>query len=597
MKNASINLSIRVVFAVFLILVGVSVTNAQLVNIATDATDPSNLKDHEPSIAVNPLNALEIVVTTFSEGWGPDEPAPVWRSTDGGATWTKIFILPQPDELSTGICDQKPSFDGSGNLHIAILACGVPEPSCFVFRQAGDAGTALTFGERYGDDQPHLDFDIGAGSAFLGRLYSPWLNFTAASARSTVARSTDGGDDVTNAGAGDNSTFRNRTTRVAVARDGKVYIIYKQHELGSPAAGTNFEDSHFRVNRSDDGGVTWDAIGAAGVSVHGDDAVQTWFTNQFGNPDRGKTSRARSSDAWIAVDPGDGDVYAAFCDRDASGFGQIFVARSTDDGETWTNTRVTDGTHHSAFPEIAVAANGAVAVLYIDFDDSGSETIFRHRFARSFNNGSTWSHENLQSMNPGPIANALGRNLWGDYEGLTAHQNTFFGVFTGQSIGRTTLQLDPIFFTRSAVNVTNVCRFRPLLCVIPERLDQGLVVLKCPFENCLVVDPLPKNCLVKFDCPGCSPRGLCPPFYNVFFDGLEDIWTIQVFDPNGKLVRMPQWKTQTGIVISFRAEKRFFEKGKIGDYSLVFRMGRTGKVGQEYRIKTRLEASDKPYKP
>ena len=120
MKNASINLSIRVVFAVFLILVGVSVTNAQLVNIATDATDPSNLKDHEPSIAVNPLNALEIVVTTFSEGWGPDEPAPVWRSTDGGATWTKIFILPQPDELSTGICDQKPSFDGSGNLHIAI---------------------------------------------------------------------------------------------------------------------------------------------------------------------------------------------------------------------------------------------------------------------------------------------------------------------------------------------------------------------------------------------------------------------------------------------------------------------------------------------
>lgn len=596
MKNTSISLSLKVASAVFLILVGSSVSKAQLVDIATDLTDPSNLKDHEPSIAVNPLNPREIVVTTFSEGWGPGELAPIWRSTDGGATWAKIFILPQPDELSRGICDQKPSFDGSGNLHIAILACDVPEPSCLIFRQAGAAGTALTFGERYGDDQPHLDFDIGAGSAFLGRLYSPWLNFTAASARSTVARSTDGGDDVTNVGAGDNSTFRNRTTRVAVARDGKVYIIYKTHQLASPAAGSNFEDSHFRVNRSDDGGVTWDAIGAAGVSVHGADAVQTWFTQQFGNPARGRTSRARSSDAWIAVDPGDGDVYAAFCDRDASGFGQIFVARSTDGGVTWTNTRVTDGTHHSAFPEIAVATNGTVGVLYVDFDDSGRETIFRHRFARSFNNGATWSHENLQSMNPGPIANAVGTSLWGDYEGLTVHGNTFFGVFTGQSIGRTTLQLDPIFFTRTAVRFINICQLRPASCVVPKRFDRNLLVLECPSRDCLVVDPLPQNCLMKFECPGCSPRGLCPPYYNLFFDGLDD-WTITVFDPNGKPVRVPQLKTQTGIVISFRPEKRFFENGKIGGYSLVFRMGRKGKVGQEYRIRTRLEASDKPFKP
>lgn len=595
MKNASMKLSLKVAFVVFLILVGLTVSKAQLIDIATDATDPSNLRDNEPSIAVNPLNPLEIVVTTFSDGWGPDEPGPVWRSTDGGATWTKIFILPQPDENSGGICDQKPSFDSLGNLHVAILACGVAVPRCFVFRQTGAGGTALTFGERYGDDQPHLDFDIGAGSAFLGRLYSPWLNFAPARQRSTVARSTDGGDDVTNVGAGDNSSFSNRTTRVAIARDGKVYIIYKTRE--GAVAGTKFENAHFRVNRSDNGGVTWDAIGAAGVSVHGATAVETWFTENFGNTARGKTSRARSSDGWIAVDPGDGDVYAAFCDRDTSGFGQIFVARSTDDGETWTNTRVTDGTHHSAFPEIAVAANGAVGVLYLDFDDSGKETIFRHRFARSFNNGSTWSDQNLQSINPAPIANALDTVLWRDYDGLTAHENTFYGVFTGESIGRTTLQLDPIFFTRSAFRTRNICQFTPRLCVLPQKLDRNLLVLECPFPDCRVIDPLPKNCLVKFDCPGCSPRGLCPPYYNVFFDGLDDIWKIEVFDPNGNPVRVPQSKTRTGIVISFRPEKRFFENGKIGDYAFVFTMGRKGKVGQEYRINIRLEASDKPFKP
>src|SRR5581483_4303061 len=263
---------------------------------------------------------------------------------------------------------------------------------------------------------------------------------------------------------------------------------YKTRE-GTAGAPANFENAHFRVNRSDDGGVTWSGLGAAGVSVHGAATVQTWFTTAFGNPAKGKVGRARSSDAWIAVDPGDGDVYAAFCQRDASGFGQIYVARSTDQGATWTTHRITDGTHHSAYPEIAVATNGTVGLLYIDFDDAGASTIFRHRFARSFDNGATWSHENLQSMDPGPIATAASGFLWGDYEGLTAVGNTFYGVFTGQSIGRTTLQLDPIFFRRNAWRRPfNLCDRFPWICVSPLALEPNLIKLHCPLPGCRVID-------------------------------------------------------------------------------------------------------------
>jgi hypothetical protein len=111
---------------------------------------------------------------------------------------------------------------------------------------------------------------------------------------------------------------------------------------------------------------------------------------------------------------------------------------------------VTDGTHHSAYPEVAVASNGAVGVLYVDFDDSGARTVFRHRFARSFDDGASWGDQILQSMDPGPLANAVSGFLWGDYEGLTAHGETFYGVFTGESVGRATRQLDPIFFKESA---------------------------------------------------------------------------------------------------------------------------------------------------
>ena len=133
--------------------------------------------------------------------------------------------------------------------------------------------------------------------------------------------------------------------------------------------------------------------------------------------------------------------------------GQIFVARSTDQGVTWTSTRVTDGTQHSAYPEIAVAANGTIGVLYIDFVDNGVVTQFRHRFARSFDNGATWNDQILQSMNPAGLAGAASGFLWGDYEGLTALGNTFYGVYTGQATGRTTAQLDPIFFRDSAFAV------------------------------------------------------------------------------------------------------------------------------------------------
>src|SRR5437763_10446964 len=76
---------------------GADMVHAQtLVNVATDQTDPRDLTDAEPSIAVNPLNPLDIAIVTFSEPWEAQAGAPVWRSLDGGATWTKTRIIPRP---------------------------------------------------------------------------------------------------------------------------------------------------------------------------------------------------------------------------------------------------------------------------------------------------------------------------------------------------------------------------------------------------------------------------------------------------------------------------------------------------------------------
>jgi hypothetical protein len=73
--------------------------------------------------------------------------APVWRSDDGGATWRKVFQIPQPAPNLSGPGDQKISFDEAGNLYIAEL--GSPPRTNFVFRQTGAPDAPLTVGAAY----------------------------------------------------------------------------------------------------------------------------------------------------------------------------------------------------------------------------------------------------------------------------------------------------------------------------------------------------------------------------------------------------------------------------------------------------------------
>jgi hypothetical protein len=49
------------------------------------------------------------------------------------------------------------------------------------------------------------------------------------------------------------------------------------------------------------------------------------------------------------------------------------------------------------------------------------------------------------------------------------------------------------------------CQRAPWLCDFKPNLIMGAIELQCPIQGCVVVDLLPRNCLVKYDCPGC-PR-------------------------------------------------------------------------------------------
>src|SRR6266540_106665 len=78
---------------------GTSINVIRVIDAVVNNTDASlkttdTQNDGETSIAVNPQNPDEIVMSAFSGGWGAN--APIWHSTDGGQTWTKRFTVPVP---------------------------------------------------------------------------------------------------------------------------------------------------------------------------------------------------------------------------------------------------------------------------------------------------------------------------------------------------------------------------------------------------------------------------------------------------------------------------------------------------------------------
>lgn len=426
------------------------------VDIARDDTDKDNEDDAEPSIAVNPLDPKMIRIVTFSGKWRVRKPkkinATVWVTNDGGlspASWSKEEILPSPDEHSTKRGDQKIVFDASGTLHLVELAKGKLTPRCYFYEPG--SSTDFVFGSAFGNDQPQI-----ASRDTEPKILAAWVDIfkTRLKNRSfvTVATNTNKGVELQDIPVGPYKVDC-RTTRIAVAPSGDTYVIYKVHNAS--VFGTPFDNAVFFVAHSKDG-VTWVP---PGVPIHKGDAI-TWFTDRWGDDQNGgKVGRAMSSDAWIATNPKTGEVWAVYCNA-VNKIGQIWATHSANNGADWAPpVQVTDGSRNSAFPEVAVAENGAIAVLYIDYDNSGARTVYTHRIARSFTSGLTWSDTKLQDLTTqglksgpnGKDDGGVDTFLWGDYEGLTAVGDTFYGVFCGKSdTTRSVPQFDPIFFKMSA---------------------------------------------------------------------------------------------------------------------------------------------------
>lgn len=438
-------------------------------------TDP-NLRntelfgDGETSVAVNPVDPNEIVVTGFSGCWSNcgTTNAPLFHSLDGGQTWTKRFTIPPPPGLAAAgcPCDQTFDFDRQGNLFGSFLIGGgnivsgsTDDPAdASRWRWNGSPAQVTDISGTSQPDQNWLIVNRNPTNAAVDNVYVAYDDFATNPVNTRVSVSSNAAPPnfTVDNDAGDASVSSGTNPGLRMAGDpstGRVYVMYQQ---GNQTGIT------WRLNRSTDGGATWGLNGdpngivvGSGPSRQGNNSAMKF----------GSVNALIGGVDHLAVDPRNGDVLVVFgtaaTPATASG-NNLFVRRITNNPDTTVTpqapTQITP-TENAALPSIAVTSDGTVGVFYYTFDgnDGSGFPTFSTHFARSVNGGA-FTTLLLQSFTSPVKDNGDSRQrIFGDYNQTKAFGQFFYGVYTGggEQFGHpntvnSTAELDPIFFSVSS---------------------------------------------------------------------------------------------------------------------------------------------------
>jgi hypothetical protein len=441
-----------------------------VVNMIPKTSSGETSKDTEPSLAVNPLNPLQIVATAFTpDPAGTAGIAPIYLSADGGLTWTLYSIMAVPtSNLCPPTCDVTLRFgDVSGVLYLTWLS--------------GDSGTLainlnVTRLQPFPPPPPSPTIlQTTVGNLFTGLVDQP---FTRASTALTGAatgkdRVYVGANDTivatSNGGTGDTASFDQsldaataaapagfgafipldaRTTcnqdgpqiRPAIHPSGRIYAAF--YRWTSNCGSTSPITTDVVVIRDDNWGTgtapyraLTDSDTLAGKRVI-TGVVLPKFNTTLG------TERVAGS-LSIAVDPNDNQkVWIVWADCNGATTATcttanytLHVRASSDGGATWGNDLKTVAL--ATNPALAVNTQSGVGLLYQKWVAAGTcsgnatgLTGCWETHLETTNDGATWSNLTLANTPQGPSG---GNFALGDYDYLMAVGKDFYGIFSADN--------------------------------------------------------------------------------------------------------------------------------------------------------------------
>jgi hypothetical protein len=422
----------------------------------------------EPQVAVNPIDPSEVIGASQQDRW-PDGGARgliSWRSTTGGAAWSKLPDVPwsacQGGPKRFGrVTDPWLSYDKAGNLYfigqpIDSAELGISAVMVSTFdRAARTWRPPRTLIEDLGDRGAFNDkVSVTGDPTRAGYAYATWLrgDYPPGGRQSPIAdnhsfayrgyamfsRTTDGGATWSTPTPMRQSNAYFQGNQIAVGPDGTLYNVAATLFSGSGVQ-PNGQGVYMGLMRSDDAGLHW----SAPVQIA---PIQT---QQVFVQDDHFPIRAGDYIPDIAIDQRNGAIYIVWSDGLGTPIDKVVMVKSTDGGRHWSGPTVVSagGPNVQAYNHaIEVTPNGTVVLTYYDDRNNvlgdgvaTTDIWLRH----SHDGGQTWEPEQhlygpfdfykapVSFFAPGDPRGVF----LGDYQGLEATTGasavSFFAVPTG----------------------------------------------------------------------------------------------------------------------------------------------------------------------
>ncbi|MBK9331959.1 MAG: exo-alpha-sialidase [Ignavibacteria bacterium] len=367
-----------------------------------------------PLIMFGSSNAFNNTGTLFiSEG--------IYVTTNGGSSWFGSDTM----KLAGGT----PVPNQGGDPGIAIDKNGVFIQTHLGFSTSGMFGNystdnGLTWSNNFtiatgSQDKNLAASDDAPSSPYYGRSYCVWSRFTASAPPIAVSYTTNGGVSWS-ASADINVSVAGHYSQgcdIRTGPNGEVYVVW-----AAPVSSGTFTEDFAGFAKSTNGGVSWTVTNNA-FDMNG---IRGTFptksnirVNGFTRIDVDRSGGARNG--WIYIVTSERNLAPAGTDPD------VIMHRSTDGGATWSagirvNQDPLNNGKYQYFPAVRVDEAGGVNIVYYDDRNTASDSSEIY-ISRSLDGGNTWSDMLVSDhrFKPKSIGvSGIATGYQGDYIGITS---------------------------------------------------------------------------------------------------------------------------------------------------------------------------------
>jgi len=379
---------------------------------------PNEGTQSETPILRHPTNQLMMFGSANAWRGGSDFSTAVYVTTDGGVTWFGSDTL---NNGSFNYGDPGPVIDKDGRFYMSYITLTGNLGASYSTDLGLTWAPTVTFpGSTTSSDKNLSASDNSPSSQYYGRCYTVYTEFSGTyNNRIVISYTTNGGvsySNITPVSPVPSVLHHHQGCDIKVNHAGEVIVVYANCSTN----GQNSTEDSLGYARSTDGGVSWVDSRSNVSNMNGIRTANLFNgirSNGFPRLDIDRTGGQRNG--WIYAVSSEKFVAPATDVSDA------ILHRSTNNGVTWTSSRINqDAPGNGKFqyvPAVHVDEAGAVNVIYYDTRNTPTNDSAQIYLSRSLNGGDTWTeilvsdHKFKPKGIPG-----LADGYQGDYIGITS---------------------------------------------------------------------------------------------------------------------------------------------------------------------------------